>query len=163
MDYTDTICKYQGFGLCLKLVLKTLLGIFKSSSVNAGRSVFCYIWHNFLIFFHILDTEKKDNPGHKFVADILNPLVAMPESERGALISSIKTVMASQAEIKRMEHLVRNINTHRFSELGLLTFDLWIHVETNTKYAWLHILKFKRCTYQIKYQPEGSIMYWDWC
>ena len=58
------------------------------------------------------------------MADILNPLVAMPESERGTLISSIKTVMASQAEIKRMEHLVRNINTHRFSELGLLTFDL---------------------------------------
>ena len=144
----------------MKLVLETVLKIFKSGSVkvNAGRSVLLYMTQLSYLF-HILDTEKKENPGHKFVADILNPLVAMPESERGALISSIKTVMASQAEIKRMEHLVRNINTPPFSELGLLTFDLRIHVETNIKYPWLHILKFKRCTYQTKYKPEGSIMY----
>ncbi|XP_078327301.1 gasdermin-E-like isoform X3 [Crassostrea virginica] len=63
-----------------------------------------------------VDTEKKDNPGHKFVADILNPLVAMPESERGALISSIKTVMASQAEIKRMEHLLSEVEAGDFKE-----------------------------------------------
>nr|XP_022328273.1 uncharacterized protein LOC111127406 [Crassostrea virginica] len=63
-----------------------------------------------------IDTEKKDNPGHKFVADILNPLVAMPESERGALISSIKTVMASQAEIKRMEHLLSEVEAGDFKE-----------------------------------------------
>ena len=58
------------------------------------------------------------------MADILNPLVAMPESERGALISSIKTVMASQAEIKRMEHLVRNINRTGAVDLVRLSISL---------------------------------------
>ena len=52
MDYTDTIGKYQGSGLCLKLELEALLGIFKSSTVNAGRSVVCYIYDTtFLSFF----------------------------------------------------------------------------------------------------------------
>lgn len=41
------------------------------------------------------------------VADILNPLVTMSESERGSLIGALKTVMGNQAEIKRIENLVR--------------------------------------------------------
>lgn len=42
------------------------------------------------------------------VADILNPLVTLSESERGNLIGALKTVMGNQAEIKRIENLVRN-------------------------------------------------------
>lgn len=52
------------------------------------------------------------------VADILNPLVTMSESERGSLIGALKTVMGNQAEIKRIENLVRNENT----KLSLISF-----------------------------------------
>lgn len=52
------------------------------------------------------------------VADILNPLVTMSELERGSLIGALKTVMGNQAEIKRIENLVRNENT----KLSLISF-----------------------------------------
>lgn len=49
------------------------------------------------------------------VADILNPLVMMPELERGSLIGALKTVMRNIAEIKRIENLVRNKTTDNHS------------------------------------------------
>lgn len=54
------------------------------------------------------------------VADILNPLVTMSESERGSLIAALKTVMSNQAEIKRIENLVRNKITELSLKLDLL-------------------------------------------
>lgn len=54
------------------------------------------------------------------VADILNPLLTMSESERGSLIAALKTVMSNQAEIKRIENLVRNKITELSLKLDLL-------------------------------------------
>ena len=55
MDYTETIGKYQGSGLCLKLVLETVLKIFKSGSVkvNARRSVLLYMTQLSYLFSYI--------------------------------------------------------------------------------------------------------------
>lgn len=70
-----------------------------------------------------VDPDKETDKGHKMVADILNPLVTMSESVRGSLIGAVKTVMGNQAEIKRIENLLSDVEAESLKEAS---YSEWI-------------------------------------